>query len=293
MDLVVNFTPTGMIPTKEMTPHVPVTVNEIIDEVQRAVEIGITMAHLHARDEETGTPTYRADVFGPIIEGIRSFAPDLVLCVSLSGRNFKEFQKRAEPLQLGGDLKPDMGSLTLSSLNFVQHASLNAPEMVASLAREMMNRGILPELEAFDLGMVNYAKFLERKGLLEPPHYCNLLVGNIATAQADMMHLGLMIRDLPDDSLWSAAGLGASQLPINALAIALGGGVRVGLEDNIWYDGARSRLASNTDLLQRIHSLANHHERSVMKPSALRRLLELEPGDGRYGRRISTPVGGG
>ncbi len=291
MELIVNFTPTGMIPTKEMTPHVPISVNEIVEEVRRAFEIGITMVHLHARDEETGAPTYRAEVYGEIIEGIRSFSSDLVLCVSLSGRNIKELEKRAAPLQLTGNLKPDMGSLTLSSLNFVQHASLNEPEMVIALAREMKRLGIVPELEAFDLGMVNFAKYLERKGLIRPPHYCNLLLGNIASAQPDPLHLGAMVRDLPADTLWSVAGLSAAQLPMNAVAIALGGGVRVGLEDNIWFDTGRSRLATNEDLLRRVHSLAQIHERSVMKPALLREILKLEPGDGSYGRTDSDLPG--
>lgn len=287
MDLIVNFTPTGMIPTKAMTPHVPVSVAEIVEEVHRAVEIGITMVHLHARDEATGDPTYRADVYGPIIEGIRAFSTDLVLCVSLSGRNFKTFEQRTEVLQLTGDLKPDMGSLTLCSLNFVQHASVNDPEMVTGLAREMRRRGVVAELEAFDLGMVNYANYLEGKGLIEAPHYCNLLLGNIASAQADPLHLSAMVRDLPDGTLWSLAGLGATQLPMNAVAVALGGGVRVGLEDNIWFDGGRSRLAANGDLLRRVHALAQIHERSVMSTAKLRELLQLEPGNGRYGRSFS------
>ena len=92
MDLIINFTPTGMIPTKEMTPHVPIGVNEIVEDVHEALEIGITMVHLHARDQRTGQPTYRAVVYRDIIEGIRKFAEDLVVCVSLSGRNFKEFE---------------------------------------------------------------------------------------------------------------------------------------------------------------------------------------------------------
>jgi uncharacterized protein (DUF849 family) len=284
MDLIVNFTPTGMIPTKEMTPHVPVTANEIIEQVHEAVEIGITMVHLHARDEATGEPTYHAEIYGRLIESIRGFAPDLVLCVSLSGRNFPEFEKRAEPLQLDGDLKPDMGSLTLSSLNFVRQASQNSPEMVGSLAAEMAKRGIVPELEAFDLGMVNYAHYLERKGLISPPHYANLLFGNIASAQPDLMHIGLMVRELPLRSIWSAAGIGNCQLAVTATAIAFGGGVRVGLEDNIHYDRGRSRLAANAELLRRIHVLAEIHERSVMTPGRLRELLELEPGSGSYGR---------
>jgi uncharacterized protein (DUF849 family) len=284
MDLIVNFTPTGMIPTKRMTPHVPVTANEIVDEVHEACEIGITMVHLHAREETTHAPTYRASVYGRIIEGIRRFSKDLILCVSLSGRDFPEFEKRAEPLQLDGDLKPDMGSLTLSSLNFNRQASVSSPQIIQALAREMKRRGILAELEAFDAGMINYAKYLEHKGLLEPPHYFNLLLGNIACAQADLLHLGIMVRDLPPNSYWSAAGIGDVQLVMNSVAIACGGGVRVGLEDNIWYDSGRARLARNADLLRRIHILADANERNVMSPRTLRRLLNLEKGDGSYGR---------
>ncbi|OHB85268.1 MAG: hypothetical protein A2Z38_07970 [Planctomycetes bacterium RBG_19FT_COMBO_48_8] len=284
MDLIVNFTPTGMIPTKEMTPHVPISVEEIVEDVRRAVDIGITMVHLHARDAATGKSTYKAEVFGEIIAGIRSFSKDLVVCVSLSGRNIPEFEKRAEPLQLEGDLKPDMGSLTLSSLNFNRVASVNSPEMIQKLANEMKSRGILAELEAFDAGMINYGKYLEKKGILEPPHYFNLLLGNIACAQADLLHTGIMIHDLPDNSFWSLAGIGDYQWMMNSIAIVSGGGVRVGLEDNIWFDTARTRLASNSDLLLRVHRLAEATERRVMSPAKLRELLNLQPGYGRYGR---------
>jgi 3-keto-5-aminohexanoate cleavage enzyme len=291
MDLIINFTPTGMIPTKSMTPYVPITVQEIVEEVHRAVEIGITMVHLHARDEKTGQSTYRAEVYGEIISGIRSFTRDLIICVSLSGRHINEFEKRSEALTLQGDVKPDMGSLTLSSLNFNHVASVNSPEMITNLANEMKARGILAELEAFDAGMINYAGYLEKKGLLEPPHYFNLLFGNIACAQADLLHAGIMIRDLPADSIWSLAGIGDYQLMMNSLAIISGGGVRVGLEDNIWLDKARTRLATNSDLITRIHRLAEAHERRIMSPMQLRKLLHLEAGNGLYGRRFhSSPA---
>jgi len=287
MDLIVNFAPTGMIPTKAMTPHTPVGVGEIIENVHEAFEIGISMVHLHARDEASGAPAHDADIYRRIIEGIRAFSKDLVLCVSLSGRAFKEFEERAEPLQLDGDLKPDLGSLTLSSVNFNRVASVNEPAMIQALAREMMNRGVLAELEAFDAGMINYAKYLVRKGLLESPHYFNLLLGNIACAQPDLLHLGVMIRDLPPESYWSVAGVGDAQLMMNSLAIAAGGGVRVGLEDNIWFDRARTALATNAGLIRRIHTLAGANERAVMSPADLRKLLKLEPGNGRYGRTFS------
>ena len=284
MNLIINLALTGMIPTKEMTTHVPVTAEEVIEDVHEAVEVGISMVHLHARDEKTSEPAYRAEVYDKIIAGIRRFSSDLVICVSLSGRNFGEFEKRIDPLTLEGKVKPDMGSLTLSSVNFNKQASLNAPDMIQALAQEMKRRGILPELEAFDSGMINYAKYLEGKGLLEPPHYFNLILGNIACAQADLLHAGVMIRDLPPNSLWSMGGVGDCQLAVNSIAVAADGGVRIGLEDNIWYDPSRTKLARNVDLVRRIHRLAEANEREIMTPKELRKLLNLEAGNGRYGR---------
>jgi 3-keto-5-aminohexanoate cleavage enzyme len=290
MDLIINLTPTGMIPTKEMTPYVPISVSEIVDSVHEAWEIGITMVHIHARDGCSGEPSYKAEVYQEIMEGIRRFTRDLIVCVSLSGRTFQEFEKRAEVLQIEGELKPDMGSLTLSSVNFNREASMSSPDMIQALAREMKRRGILPELEAFDVGMINYAKYLERKGVLESPHYFNLLLGNTACAQADLLHAGLMVRDLPPDSYWSMAGIGNAQLMMNAIAVAAAGGVRVGLEDNIWYDPGRTKLARNADLIRRIHRLAEANERKIMASSQLRELLHLENGYGRYGRVYNREV---
>ena len=283
MNVIVNFAPTGIIPTKEMSPHIPVSINEIVEDVHEAYEIGITMVHLHARDEK-GKPTYKGEIYRDIIEQIRKFASDLVICVSLSSRTFTEFEKRSEPLKLDGYHKPDMGSLTLSSLNFNQQESINPPALIHSLAQEMKHRGILPELEAFDTGMINYAKYLIKKGLIVPPHYFNLILGNIACAQTDLLHVGVMINDLPPDSYWSLGGVGYAQLRVNSLSIVYGGGVRVGLEDNIWLDKERIRLARNADLLQRIHRVVDLHDRKIMKPGELRGLLNLQPGDGSYGR---------
>jgi 3-keto-5-aminohexanoate cleavage enzyme len=282
--LIIDFTPTGMIPTKELTPHVPVSAAEIVEDVHYACEIGITKVHLHARDPQTGEPTYKKEIYAEIIEGIRKFAPYLVICVSLSGRTFHKFEERSEVLQLEGSLKPDLGSLTLSSLNFNKIASVNSPEMIQKLAEEMKARGIVPELEAFDAGMINYAKYLEKKGLISPPHYFNLLLGNIACAQADILHAGIMIRDLPPDSFWSLAGIGDYQLIMNSVAIAIGGGVRIGLEDNIFYNSARTKLARNVDLIKRIHIIAEANEREVMTANEFRNKMNLEPGNGKYGR---------
>jgi uncharacterized protein (DUF849 family) len=127
----------------------------------------------------------------------------------------------------------------------------NKPE-----AKKMAERKIRPELEAFDLGMINYAKYLITRKLLTPPYYFNLILGNIACAQADILHLGLMVKELPEHSIWSVGGIGDSQLKMNILSILSGGGVRVGLEDNIWYDGERTKLATNYLLVERVISIA-------------------------------------
>ncbi len=265
--MIIDFTPTGMIPTKEMTPYVPVEPSEIIEQVLEACELGITKVHLHARDF-LGKPTYRLDVYAEIMVGIMKYS-DVVICLSTSGRNFKEFRERSECLSLS----PDMASLTLSSLNFNKEASVNSPDMIQELAVDMQSRGIKPELEAFDIGMINYAKYLIKKELIEPPYYFNLLLGNIACAQADPLYLGLMLRELPEDSIVSVAGIGEAQLPMNSMAIALGLGVRVGLEDNIWYDKERTKLASNLDLLKRIHRIMEANEMKVTTPAELREML--------------------
>ncbi len=164
-ELILNLAPTGNVPTRRMSVHVPLQPREIVADILRCAEEGITLAHIHARDEQ-GAPTYDKDVYARIIGGVRDVREDIVLCVSCSGRNFQEIEKRAEVLDLRGDLKPDMASLTLSSLNFSRQASLNAPDVIQELAQRMRDAGIKPELEVFDLGMANYARYLQRKGLI-------------------------------------------------------------------------------------------------------------------------------
>lgn len=281
--LIINFIPTGMIPTKSQTPHVPITENEIVEDVLKACELGITMVHLHVRDEVTQQSCYKMDRYARIIEGVRAFAPTLVICVSTSGRIFNDFEKRSEVLHLTAGLKPDMASLTLSSLNFNSQASINDPNMISRLAQKMLDNNIKPELEVFDSGMVNYAKYLIKKGILKPPYYFNLILGNISCAQADLLHAGLLINDLPEQTVFSIGGVGNYQLRMNSLAVSMGCGVRVGLEDNIWYDNNRTKLASNTDLLRRIKEIAGANERELMTSSELRNMLDLNHGFGAYG----------
>jgi len=168
-----------------------------------------------------------------------------------------------------------MATLTLSSLNFPGESSTNSPDTVRKLAKQMLERGIKPELEVFDLGMVNYAHYLIRKGCIKPPYYFNILLGNIANAQAKMSHLALIVSELPANSYWSAAGIGTCQMNMNALGVIMGDGVRVGLEDNIWFDEERTALATNYSLIKRMVTLASLLGRPVANPEEARAMLQL------------------
>lgn len=275
---ILNFTPTGMIPTKQMTPYVPVSPKEIIEEVLEARKYGVSIVHLHARDQE-GKPAWEKEIYQEIIEGIRAIdgtgENSLIICVSTSGRNWPEFEKRSDCLNLVGLAKPDMASLTLSSLNFTHSASMNSPEIIQKLAANMLERGIKPELEVFDSGMINYAKYLYKKGLIQPPFYFNLIFGNIAGMQADMAEAGLLITKLPENSYWSFGGIGDAQLTMNMMAILQGGGVRVGLEDNIYFDRGRARLVSNFDFLDRLSALAGLLDMVPYSPAEARKITGL------------------
>ena len=272
--MIINFAPTGMIPTKDMTPHVPVSPEEIVRDVQECAAMGISMVHLHARDEK-GLPAWQPEIFRDIITEIRRTHKDLIIAATTSGRTYNEFEKRSAVLDLTADAKPDMASLTLSSINFNKVASVNSPDMILALVKKMKDKGIKPELEVFDLGMVNVAHYLIGKGLLEPPYYFNILLGNIAAAQAKLLHLGLLVSELPDDSIWSVTGIGDSQCRMNGIGIIAGDGVRVGLEDNIWFDEKRTQLATNAMLVGRIASMARVMGREIATPAEVRQMLRL------------------
>lgn len=248
-----------MIPRKSMNINVPITPSEIIEQTHEAYEIGITIVHLHARlDNEI--PTYKSSIYQQIIEGVREYCPELVICASTSGRDFPEFEKRSEVIELS----PDMCSLTLSSLNFPNTASVNAPDMINDLFDKMIEFGVNPELECFDLGMINYGKYLLRKKRIDTNCYWNLIFGNIAGFQPTFSQIGIAIDEVPRGHFIGLGGIGSFQLLTNSMAIAYGLGVRVGLEDNIWFDDARSEKASNISLIRRIHHLMEIHEKQLM-----------------------------
>ena len=271
--LIINAAITGMVPMPRDNPSVPISVSQVIDEARRCAAAGASIIHVHAR-AAGGAPTWRREIYQEIIDGIRNVCPDLLISGSTSGRLWSDYEKRADVL----DCRPDFASLTPGSMNFPGAASVNPPEMVQRLAAAMAERGIVPELEFFELGMIDFVRdFLVPKGWLRPPFYANLLLGSLGTMSASPRNLVHMVDALPAGTVWSAAGIGKFQFPINTLAIAMGGHVRVGLEDNLWMDAARTDPATNARLIERIVRLAGVAGRAIATPADARQVIGLNP----------------
>ena len=245
---IVNVCLTGVVPTRAMSPHVPLTPAEIARDVEVCVALGASMVHVHARDDQ-GAPDWRREAYQAILDAIRRAVPEVIVCVSTSGRNVADLDKRMAGLYC--EPPPDMGTLMLGSVNFLRDATLNSPSTVAALAEGMRARGIRPELEVFDAGMARTASRLVAEGALRPPLYANLFLGNVATAAAHPLDLAAMLHHLPAGTIWSLAGIGRDQLAANTLGLLFGDGVRVGLEDNLYFDRNRG-LATNPALVERV-----------------------------------------
>lgn len=272
--LIINAAITGMVPSRADTPHVPLSPEEIVEDALRCIRAGASIVHLHARDE-SGLPTYEKEIYAEMIHGIRSVCPDAILCVTTSGRTHNTFECRSQVLELDGDLKPDMASLTMGSLNFPGQVSVNSPEMIERLALKMKDRGIVPEIEVFEPGMLHAVKVLIKRGVLEKPFYMNVLLGSLYSAPASLFDLSCMAKNIPTFFCWAATGIGRFQLKINLASMLMGGHVRVGLEDNIYLDHDQQQLATNEELIRRIVRLSTEIGREVAMPSEARKMIGL------------------
>lgn len=273
-NIIINFCPTGVNPTKNITKYVPITPEEIAEQTYQVYKLGVSMVHIHARDKD-GNNTNDKETYGKIIKLIREKCPDIIIIASLTGRILNTFEARSSVLELKNELKPDMGSLTLSSLNFSKSESINTPEMINKLLIKMNDNNIKPELEVFDNGMINVSKYYIKKNLIKPPFYYNLMIGNLYTAQDNLNDISSMINNLPDNSIFSLGGIGNCQQRINFLALLYADGVRVGLEDFIYEDETRTKLISNFDLVKRLVDFCNKNNYNILKPPDVRKLLNL------------------
>lgn len=266
--LIITAALTGAETTKAANPALPVTPTEIIEDACRCRQAGASIVHLHARRAD-GTSTQDPEVFNEIITGIRARS-DLIVQVSTGGAVGMTPQERLQPVHL----KPDMATLSTGSVNFGDDLFVNTMEDIRTFAKTMKAIGVKPEIEVFDSGMVQNALSLVKEGILELPLHFDFVLGVPGAMPGTPEALMYLRRLLPAGCTWTAAGIGKAELPLGALAIILGGHVRIGFEDNIYYK--RGQLASgNEQLVQRIVRLAAELGREVATPAEARKILNI------------------
>jgi uncharacterized protein (DUF849 family) len=270
---IITVAITGSVPTKKDNPAVPIAVAEQVESTHASYEAGAALVHVHVRNED-GSTSSDPEKFGRFLEGIRKHCPDMIVQFSTGGRSGMGKER-------GGmlPLRPEMASLTTGSVNFARIIYENHPTLIRDLATSMLEHGIKPEIEIFDLAMLYNAAALVAEGLLAAPVHVQFVLGIPGALPADRQvlefELAQLARVLPG-ATWTAAGVGRHQLQVNEWALELGGHCRTGLEDNLRFD--KDRLAvSNAELVARVAGLAARFGRTVATPSEARRILGLRP----------------
>jgi len=269
--LIITVAPTGSVPRKRDTPHVPVTPDEIAETAYLCEQEGASIIHVHCRDRNEN-PTSDYKVFKETMDKIRK-RTHLIVIASTSGVAGKSDEERARPLEA----KPEMASLTTGSLNFAgrqpSFVYMNTWETITFLAKRMLELGIKPEIEAFDVGFISQGmKLIEQRLIREPAHF-QLVMGVNGGVPASVENLIHMRSQLPTNSTFVVAGMAKWQLSMTAMAILMGGHIRVGLEDNIFY--SKGKLARNEELVARARRLSEEMQREVATPDEARRFLNL------------------
>ncbi len=264
--VVITVAPTGAEVTREQNPHLPVTPEEIAAEVARSAEEGAAVVHIHARLDD-GRPTTEPIVLQRIADLIRERC-DIVIGMSTGAQVGMHHEERIRVL----DARPEIASLNCGSLNFGDEIFDNHPDLIKALAKRMQADGIRPELETYDLGMLATAGRLLDQGLLDSPPLYNFVMGVRGGIPASPENLLAMLHNRPRPGPWTVTGIGRSQLPLTTLACAMGGHMRVGFEDNIYY--RRGRLAtSNAELVARARRIAEELGRPVATAEQARNIL--------------------
>lgn len=263
---------TGSLPTKADNPAVPITVAEQIESTHEAFEAGASIAHCHVRDDD-GRPTSDPDRFAALKEGLEKHCPGMIVQLSTGGRSGAG-QARGGMLPL----RPDMASLSVGSNNFPTRVYENPPDLVDWLAGQMLEHGVKPEIEAFDLSHILQAKIMAEDGRLAGTPYVQFVMGvkNAMPADRDVFdyYIRTVRRLFGKDAPWCAAGIGPNQIVLNEWAIAAGGHARTGLEDNVRLD--RTTLApSNAALVARAVELCGTYGRPVASWQQARQILGL------------------
>lgn len=272
--LIINVCLTGNVPLKKDNPHVPLSPSEIIKDAAAVLKLGATVLHIHARDMD-GKPAYDKKIFAEIITGIRKINSQAVICITTSGRIFRNPADRGQVLDLTGPEKPDFASLTLGSFNFPKEACLNSPETILYLAQKMKKKNINPEWEIFEPGMINYGQYLIKKGLLDNPKWINIFMGSLGTSPFNHQTADLFLSLIRPGWRFAITGVGKYQFPANLYSMTAGGHVRVGLEDSFFMDQGKKDPATNSKLVERILAVAKSMGRPVADMETTRKILGL------------------
>jgi 3-keto-5-aminohexanoate cleavage enzyme len=269
--LIITVATTGAMTTKENTPHLATTPQEIAEEVYMAYQAGASVAHIHVRTDE-GKATMDLKKFEETVALVREKCDIIINMTSSGGLGFSD-EERILPHEV---LKPDMGTFDAGSMNFYDGIFINSPDFLRKLGKAYIANGIKPEVEVFDCGMIWNAKRLMKEGVLQAPvHFqcCLHVAGGLEGTPKNLLRL---VEDLPAGSTWSAFGCGASALAVSTMAIHMGGHVRVGMEDNVYLN--KNELAKhNYEFVERIVRLTKEFRREVATVDEARQILSLPP----------------
>jgi uncharacterized protein (DUF849 family) len=269
--MIINVALTGAVPNKEDTPALPVTTDEVVEDIFLCAEAGASIFHVHIRDDD-GHPVQDSKSYEEIFGRVRDKDPQLILCATTSGRVDPDPAARMTALDLDPAVRPDMASLTLGSFNFPGVVSFNPPETITALLTRMKERGVKPELEVFELGMINTARMLMEKGLIGEKPYFNILLGSMGAAPAFVGDLARIVERVPEGSEWAAAGVGVFQRTMVVAGAVMGGNVRTGLEDSPRSDG---KPTSNETAVRFAAEAARLVGREIATPVEVRERLGL------------------
>ncbi|MBW6484793.1 MAG: 3-keto-5-aminohexanoate cleavage protein [Syntrophobacterales bacterium] len=269
--IIISVAPTGSWATKSHNPGLPVTPEEIAGAALSCWREGAAVVHVHVRDDE-GRMTCDRSRFQKVKELIRSQGCDIIINFTASGGAGRVGEEeRFNSLSAA----PELASLDAGSMNFNDRVFLNPPDFLEELARRMLAAAVKPEIEVFDSGMIENAMTLVKKGLISTPLWWQFVFGVKGGAPATARSLVHLVESLPPESLWSVCAIGRHQLPMNMLALAMGGHVRTGLEDNLYY--RQGELAKdNAQLVARLTRISRECGREPATPDEARQLLGLK-----------------
>ena len=238
--VIITAALTGVLATRQQSPYIPYTPDEIAAEARRCVEAGASIVHIHAR-QDNGMPAYDVETYARIDEAVKGQCPDVIINYS-TGAIGLERETRVHQIRA---LKPDMAALNMGSMNYAiysrkaktfyhDHVFANPFKDIQYFLEAMNEAGTRPEMECFDTGHINNARPLIDMGILQPPFQFSLVMGVLGGIPASTKNLLHQVEQLPDNSFWQVIGIGTKQWPLVAAALTMGGNVRVGLEDNLY-----------------------------------------------------------